>query len=247
MSYSTIIPIDERTSKPSCTQSFPPVQNIKLPSPSDLPVESFLPKKRGRSRTSNAFMIYRKLYFKALAERGCKSKMIDVSRWASAAWAKERVEVKMEFNQFANRLENLYHERLRNAELSSAEEELAACNKTSDNSSQESIVDSSLGRASNGTIDAVTTTPGYIISENDYSTVYSNAIIVNTDANNTQPGHYPWFAYPYVVSSDGQYYSTFQNDPFGSPLARYDDNTFFLPLEGEDLRENGYSNNGISY
>ncbi|CAG8492861.1 1358_t:CDS:1 [Paraglomus occultum] len=233
MSFSTIFPIDERTPKSSCTQSFPPVQNIKLPSPSDLPVESFLPKKRGRSRTSNAFMIYRKLYFKALAERGCRSKMIDVSRWASAAWAKERIEVKMEFNQFANKLEDVYLKMLRCEETSSAEEQsTTSCNKTSGNSLQENVIDSSMSRASNGTIDTITAPPGYVIAENDYSTVYSNEIIVNTDAHNTQPGHYPWFAWPYVVP----------NEYFLS----YDDNMYFLSL-GEDFRANDYSNNGVIY
>ncbi|PKY24864.1 hypothetical protein RhiirB3_413447 [Rhizophagus irregularis] len=71
----------------------------------------FLPRRSGRSKTSNAFMIYRKVYNKVLMINGLPSKMTEVSRWASEAWKFEKEELKNEYRDFAKRVKEVYRER----------------------------------------------------------------------------------------------------------------------------------------
>ncbi|RGB40107.1 hypothetical protein C1646_426273 [Rhizophagus diaphanus] len=71
----------------------------------------FLPRRSGRCKTSNAFMIYRKVYSKMLMINGLPSKMTEVSRWASEAWKFEKEELKNEYRDFAKRVKEVYRER----------------------------------------------------------------------------------------------------------------------------------------
>ncbi|GBC06477.1 hypothetical protein RclHR1_06870008 [Rhizophagus clarus] len=84
---------------------------VSVSSPYLLNPNHFLPKKSRGCKTSNAFMIYRKVYSRMLMIKGLPSKMTEVSRWASEAWKFEREELKNEYREFAKKVREIYRER----------------------------------------------------------------------------------------------------------------------------------------
>jgi hypothetical protein len=88
--------------------------NVSVSSPCSLNPNHFLPKKSRGCKTSNAFMIYRKVYGIMLMRSGLPSKMTEVSRWASEAWKFEREDLKNEYREFAKRVREVYRERAQN-------------------------------------------------------------------------------------------------------------------------------------
>ncbi|KAF0445415.1 MATA-HMG [Gigaspora margarita] len=81
---------------------------IKVPSPFEFNISEFLPRKSIGCKTSNAFMIYRKVYVKTLLQLKLHSKMTNASCWAADSWKEESVEVKNDFKRFAKKLKEFY-------------------------------------------------------------------------------------------------------------------------------------------
>ncbi|CAG8541766.1 5725_t:CDS:2 [Diversispora eburnea] len=77
---------------------------IIIPSPFEFDILEFLPRKRVGCKTSNAFMIYRKIYVKTLLKQQLHYKMTDASNWASKAWKEEPEHVKIQFQEYAKNL-----------------------------------------------------------------------------------------------------------------------------------------------
>jgi len=93
---------------------------VIIPSPRmlNLNPEDFLPRKTRGCKTSNAFIIYRKIYVKILLEKELHSKMTEASRWASEAWSVERVELKDEYREFAKKVSKIYRRRAQELDAS---------------------------------------------------------------------------------------------------------------------------------
>ncbi|CAG8448946.1 13607_t:CDS:2 [Cetraspora pellucida] len=88
---------------------------IKVPSPFEFNISEFLPRKSIGCKTSNAFMIYRKVYVKTLLRHELHSKMTEASCWAAKSWNEESIEVKNDFKRFAKKLKEIYRHKSKEA------------------------------------------------------------------------------------------------------------------------------------
>ncbi|CAG8743734.1 8652_t:CDS:2, partial [Racocetra fulgida] len=88
---------------------------IKVPSPFEFNISEFLPRKSIGCKTSNAFMIYRKVYVKTLLRQELHSKMTEASCWAAESWNEESIEVKNDFKRFAKKLKEIYRHKSKEA------------------------------------------------------------------------------------------------------------------------------------
>ncbi|CAG8713802.1 12200_t:CDS:1, partial [Acaulospora morrowiae] len=84
---------------------------VKVPSPFYFNISEFLPRKSVGCKTSNAFMIYRKMYVKVLLDQKLHYKMTEASNWAAKAWNEESLKVKSEFRRYAQHLKDFYKQR----------------------------------------------------------------------------------------------------------------------------------------
>ncbi|CAG8757354.1 6625_t:CDS:1, partial [Dentiscutata erythropus] len=89
---------------------------IKVPSPFEFNISEFLPRKSIGCKTSNAFMIYRKVYVKTLLRLKLHSKMTNASCWAADSWKEESTEVKNDFKKFAKKLKEIYRNKSKEVE-----------------------------------------------------------------------------------------------------------------------------------
>src|SRR5947199_2798409 len=98
---------------PVLTQDPPPMVLIKPPFPPTINIDDLVtsrPNGNKPSKSSNAFIIYRKAYVKELHSRGINLQMTQISPMVSESWKQEPDNVKAEYKRLAEAAKRRYKE-----------------------------------------------------------------------------------------------------------------------------------------
>ncbi|RHZ83199.1 hypothetical protein Glove_99g67 [Diversispora epigaea] len=154
---------------------------IIIPSPFEFDVLEFLPRKRVGCKTSNAFMIYRKIYVKALLKQQLHYKMTDASNWASKAWKEEPEHVKVQFQEYARNLKEIYNQRAQ-AFIAQQQQELPPLQQQHQHQQQNQQLPSSSSSSSS---------PSPSPYSNDFIITSVDVASINSENINLQDPYFP--------------------------------------------------------